>query len=93
MKNFFAALILALACSPALAADTIRLDVRQYDIEKKLDTDPSVLEFTPKSAPHMQCIYVAGYQAGGTSCFPKKPAKKAVFECKESLLTMTCTEQ
>lgn len=33
--------------------------------------DLRVYEFTPKSAPYMQCIFVAGTNKGDTSCFPK----------------------
>ncbi len=34
--------------------------------------DLRIYEFTPQSAPHMQCIFVAGHRKGGTFCFEKK---------------------
>ena len=33
--------------------------------------DLRVYEFTPKSAPHMQCVLVAGTNKGDNTCFPK----------------------
>ncbi len=34
--------------------------------------DLRVYEFTPQTAPEMQCVFVAGDQKGGLSCFAKK---------------------
>lgn len=34
--------------------------------------DGRVYEFTPKTADHMQCVFVAGHRKGGLYCFEKK---------------------
>ena len=34
--------------------------------------DGRVYEFTPKTAPHMQCVFVAASKKGGLVCFKKK---------------------
>lgn len=33
--------------------------------------DLRVFEFTPQTAPNMQCVFVAGDQKGGVFCFAK----------------------
>ena len=35
-----------------------------------------VYEFTPKSTPNYQCVYVRDADAGGLSCFPKQTKGK-----------------
>lgn len=37
--------------------------------------DLRIYEFTPQTAPHMQCIFTAGNRKGGLVCFEKKAAK------------------
>ena len=34
--------------------------------------DMRVYEFTPQTAPDMQCVFVAGHKKGGLTCFEKK---------------------
>jgi len=34
--------------------------------------DMRLYEFTPQTAPHMQCIFIAGDSKGSTFCFEKK---------------------
>ncbi len=34
-----------------------------------------VYEFTPQTAPNMQCIFVAGNRKGGLTCFEKEIVK------------------
>lgn len=38
--------------------------------------DFRVYEFTPQTAPHMQCIFAAGDRKGGVFCFPKASASQ-----------------
>lgn len=33
--------------------------------------DLRAYEFTPQTAPHMQCVFVSGDRKGGLECFPK----------------------
>lgn len=33
--------------------------------------DMRVYEFTPRTAPNMQCVFVAGTRKGGLACFGK----------------------
>lgn len=33
--------------------------------------DLRIYEFTPQTAPNMQCVFVAGAQKAGLVCFPK----------------------
>lgn len=34
--------------------------------------DMRVYEFTPQTANHVQCVFVAGVKKGGLACFDKK---------------------
>lgn len=34
-------------------------------------TDLRIYEFTPRSAPHIQCVFVAGERKGGLQCWGK----------------------
>ena len=34
--------------------------------------DLRIYEFTPKTARHMQCVFIAGENKGGLQCFEKK---------------------
>jgi hypothetical protein len=34
-------------------------------------TDLRIYEFTPRSAPHIQCVFVAGQENGGLQCWGK----------------------
>ena len=34
--------------------------------------DLRVYEFTPQTAPHLTCIFIAGYRKGGLVCVPRK---------------------
>lgn len=43
---------------------TTRLEAARLDMR--------VYEFTPQTASHMQCIFVAGSRKGGLYCFEKK---------------------
>lgn len=36
--------------------------------------DMRLYEFTPVTAKHMQCVFVAASRVGGLECFPKKSA-------------------
>lgn len=52
-------------------------DTKQIQSDKvsRLETvgvDLRIYEFTPQTAPHMQCVFVAGDKKGGLYCFPKK---------------------
>ncbi len=45
------------------------------DITGRLEAaggDLRIYEFTPQTAPHMQCLFVAGTRKGGTFCFEKR---------------------
>lgn len=48
------------------------VDVEEYFYGRMAGSLTRIYEFTPKSAPHMQCIYVDAYDAGGLSCFPRR---------------------
>lgn len=37
--------------------------------------DLRVYEFTPQTAPHKQCVFVAGENKGAMDCFDKEPAR------------------
>ena len=32
----------------------------------------TVYEFTPKTSPYIQCVYIDGWNGGGLHCFDKK---------------------
>ena len=68
MKHILTAL--ALLFSLNAVADTV--SSKEYDVEKRIDSDPRVIEFTPKARPDYVCVYVIGGNNGGLSCFPKK---------------------
>ena len=40
-------------------------------------SDLRIYEFTPQTAPHMQCIFVAGTRKGSTFCFAKELGAKS----------------
>lgn len=68
MKHLLAAL--ALVFSFNTMADTV--DSKEYRVEKRIDTDLTVVEFTSKARPDYICIYVTGGNDGGVTCIPKK---------------------
>lgn len=68
-------LLLAIA-SPSVMAEPTIDNIREYRVEKTMDTDLVVVEFTPIGRPDMTCIYVTGGNDGGVTCFPKPKAEK-----------------
>ena len=51
--------------SPLMHTDqTSRLESAGWDMR--------VYEFTPRTSPNTQCVYVAGERKGGLACFPKE---------------------
>lgn len=59
------------ACQPDLTDGVGRSEVdRSYFIESS-GQDMRVYEFTPKTSPGVQCVFVGATQKGGLACFPK----------------------
>jgi len=55
----------SLLTTPTISADKVtRLSAAGGDMR--------LYEFTPQTAPHMQCIFIVGTNKGSTFCFPKR---------------------
>ena len=72
-------LLLVVCCSTMLASgcdsgSVFNAEQTYTDATTRIESagwDMRVYEFTPKTAPHMQCVFVAGNKKGGIACFPK----------------------
>lgn len=53
-------------------SNTVQMKSEHVGRLEAVGFDLSVYEFTPQSAPWMQCVFTAGENKGGLFCFPKK---------------------
>lgn len=81
MKKTFAAVVLAslflMGCEDGDYFDTSTKQVKS-DFVSRIEatgTDLRLYEFTPRSDPERQCIFVAGKNKAGLTCWVKDPAK------------------
>ncbi|CAL9979071.1 hypothetical protein VPHD148_0220 [Vibrio phage D148] len=89
MKHILAALALLFSFN-AVAETTV--STKQYRLEKSMDGDPRILQFTPPGHPHMVCLTLDDGNGGGLTCFPKR-AKKKEMVCTTTFTGMKCEEK
>lgn len=52
-------------------SDTVQIKSDKVSRLEATGEDLRIYEFTPRSAPGMQCVFAAGDKKGGLVCFPK----------------------